>query len=74
MLLLRHNNNFFFSRVNKSESETDQRKSDIPEMLDSCYDCLTAVCRTSNGRKTLVENQTVSQLCTCYMEANYGKS
>lgn len=61
-----------YLKVNKSESETDQRKSDIPEMLDSCYDCLTAVCRTSNGRKTLVENQTVSQLCTCYMEANYG--
>lgn len=61
-----------YLNINSSSDETDSRKSDLPEMVDNCYDCLSAICRTSNGRKTLVENQTVSQLCTCYVHANYA--
>ncbi|XP_014769219.1 neurochondrin [Octopus bimaculoides] len=58
--------------IEQTQDDNELTEGEFKSMIDSCYDCLTAVCMTDKGRTVLIDSRSVSQLCTCYIHATYG--
>ncbi|GAB1606087.1 neurochondrin-like [Argonauta hians] len=55
-----------------SQDEDELTAEEFKSMVNSCYDCLNAVCVTDKGRAALIQSQSISHLCSCYIHATYG--
>ncbi|CAI9731313.1 neurochondrin-like [Octopus vulgaris] len=60
--------------IEQTQDDNELTEGEFKSMVDSCYDCLTAVCMTDKGRTALIDSRSVSQLCTCYIHATYGNN